>query len=98
MDIAIAPWAERDYIITEHRGYKREDVGNGWKEWADALEKRESVKKTTSVRVFVEISSAFRCLLDAQNKEYYTEIYGRYLRDEAQSEAAKATRAGRAIP
>ncbi|KAJ7072668.1 glutathione-S-transferase [Mycena amicta] len=28
----------------------------------------------------------------------YTEIYGRYLRDEAQSEAAKAIRAGRVIP
>ncbi|KAL4248313.1 hypothetical protein ABKN59_006672 [Abortiporus biennis] len=32
------------------------------------------------------------------NKEYYAEIYGRYLRDEAQSEAAKAIREGRAIP
>jgi len=80
VDIAIAPWAARDYIVTEHRGYKRDEVGSGWKEWADALEKRESVKKTTS------------------NKEYYTEIYGRYLRDEAQSEAAKAIRAGRQIP
>ena len=33
-----------------------------------------------------------------QLKEHYAEIYGRYLRDEAQSEAAKAVRAGRAIP
>jgi len=32
------------------------------------------------------------------DKEHYTEIYGRYLRNEAQSEAAKATRAGTAIP
>jgi len=31
-------------------------------------------------------------------ERYYEDIYGRYLRDEAQSEAAKATRAGRAIP
>ncbi|KIP04096.1 hypothetical protein PHLGIDRAFT_76517 [Phlebiopsis gigantea 11061_1 CR5-6] len=30
--------------------------------------------------------------------EHYTEIYGRYLRDEAQSEAAKATRSGGVIP
>ncbi|KAI0770941.1 glutathione S-transferase C-terminal-like protein [Trametes elegans] len=29
------------------------------------------------------------------DKEHYTAIYARYLRDEAQSEAAKATRAGR---
>jgi len=30
--------------------------------------------------------------------EHYAQIYGRYLRDEAQSEAAKAIRAGRPIP
>lgn len=29
---------------------------------------------------------------------HYEQIYGRYLRNEAQSEAAKATRAGRIIP
>lgn len=28
-----------------------------------------------------------------QEQEYYTETYGRYLRNEAQSEMAKATRA-----
>lgn len=70
----------RDYVITEHRGYKREDVGGGWKEWADILGQRESVLKTTS------------------DREHYGDIYGRYLRDEAQSGAAKATRAGRTIP
>ncbi|KAI0079303.1 glutathione-S-transferase [Panus rudis PR-1116 ss-1] len=32
------------------------------------------------------------------DKKHYAEIYGRYLRDEAQSEAAKATREGRVIP
>ncbi|KAJ7743826.1 glutathione-S-transferase [Mycena metata] len=31
-------------------------------------------------------------------KDKYEQIYGRYLKDEAQSEAAKAIRAGRAIP
>ncbi|KAI5123148.1 hypothetical protein M0805_000851 [Coniferiporia weirii] len=80
VDVAIAPWVVRDYIVTEHREYKREDVLNGWKEWAGLLEKRESVLKTAS------------------DKKHYAEIYGRYLRDEAQSEAAKATRAGRVIP
>lgn len=49
VDIAVAPWTMRDYVITEHRGYKREDVGGGWKEWADILGQRESVLKTTSV-------------------------------------------------
>lgn len=80
VDVAIAPWVVRDYIPGEHRGYRREVVGNGWKEYAEALEKRDSVIRTQS------------------DKEHYAEIYGRYLRDEAQSEAAKATRAGRAIP
>jgi len=80
VDVAIAPWAVRDYILAEHRGYKREDVGSGWKEWAEKLETRDSVVKTSS------------------DKVHYEEIYGRYLRDEAQSEAAKATRAGTVIP
>ncbi|THH13788.1 hypothetical protein EW146_g6481 [Bondarzewia mesenterica] len=72
VDTAIAPWATRDYIPKEHRGYRREDVGDGWKEYAEKLESRESVLRTTS------------------DKEHYLTIYGRYLRDEAQSEAAKA--------
>ena len=33
-----------------------------------------------------------------QERVHYADIYGRYLRDEAQSEAAKAIRAGRVIP
>ena len=33
-----------------------------------------------------------------QSKEHVKEIYGRYLRDEAQSDIAKAVRAGRVMP
>lgn len=51
VDVAIVPWIVRDYIVIEHRGFKREDVSPVWKEWAEELEKLESVKKTTSVRV-----------------------------------------------
>ncbi|EKM53396.1 uncharacterized protein PHACADRAFT_259750 [Phanerochaete carnosa HHB-10118-sp] len=80
VDVAIVPWIVRDYIVAENRGFKRDDVGSKWIEYAARLEKRDSVSKTSS------------------DKEHYAEIYGRYLRDEAQSEAAKATRAGRAIP
>ncbi|KAH8113513.1 glutathione-S-transferase [Phellopilus nigrolimitatus] len=80
VDVAIAPWAVRDYILAENRAYRREDVPNGWKEWAELLEKRESVLRTVS------------------DKEHYAELYSRYLKDEAQSEVAKATRAGKAIP
>ncbi|CCL99246.1 uncharacterized protein FIBRA_01261 [Fibroporia radiculosa] len=80
VDAAIAPWAVRDYILAEHRGYSRDAVGEKWKRWAEALETRESVVRTKS------------------DREHYEPIYGRYLRDEAQSEAAKATREGRVIP
>jgi glutathione S-transferase len=36
--------------------------------------------------------------LNDQDQDKYAEVYGQYLRDEAQSDAAKAIRAGRAIP
>lgn len=53
-------------------------------------------------RAYVSVGEREMLAIDAsaisQEKEYYAEIYGRYLRDEAQSEAAKATRAGKAIP
>ncbi|CAL1711382.1 unnamed protein product [Somion occarium] len=80
VDVAVAPWIVRDYIIRENRGFTRDAAGETWKRYAERLETRESVLKTQS------------------DKEHYAEIYGRYLRDEAQSEAAKAIRAGRAIP
>ncbi|KAJ6631525.1 glutathione-S-transferase [Mycena sp. CBHHK59/15] len=80
VDVAIVPWITRDYNLADHRDYKREDVNAGWKQYADHVEKRESVLKTKS------------------DKDKYADIYGRYLRDEAQSEAAKAIRAGRVIP
>jgi len=80
VDVAIAPWVVRDYILANHRGYSREAVSEKWKKYAEALETRPSVLNTQS------------------DKEHYEEIYGRYLRDEAQSEVAKATRSGRALP
>jgi len=80
VDIAIAGWVVRDYIVEEHRGYSREKAGQEWVKWANEIEKRDSVIRTLS------------------DREHYTEIYGRYLRDEAQSEAAKATRGGKVIP
>ncbi|KAF7792769.1 hypothetical protein EIP86_003867 [Pleurotus ostreatoroseus] len=80
VDVVVAPWIARDYIPAEHRGYRREAVENGWKSYAEAVEKRDSVIRTQS------------------DKERYHEVYGRYLRDEAQSEVAKATRTGGVIP
>ncbi|KAJ7273829.1 glutathione-S-transferase [Mycena rebaudengoi] len=80
VDVAIMPWISRDSIIADHRRFKREDVNAKWKEYADHVDKRESLIKTKS------------------DDDRYLERYGRYLRDEDQSEAAKATRAGRALP
>ncbi|RDB24896.1 putative glutathione S-transferase [Hypsizygus marmoreus] len=80
VDIAIAPWIVRDYVIQEYRGFRRADVSEAWENYAKLVEKRQSVVETQSER------------------KYLNDIYGRYLRDEAQSEAAKAIRAGRAIP
>ncbi|KAI0692087.1 glutathione-S-transferase [Cytidiella melzeri] len=79
VDIAIAPWIVRDYIIAENRGFTREGVSPKWKEYADLVEKRDSILRTQS------------------DKEHYAEIYGRYLRDEAQSWVARAIRAGKPI-
>jgi len=44
------------------------------------------------------VESRDSVLRTQSDKHHYAEIYERYLRDEAQSEAAKATRAGRVIP
>jgi glutathione S-transferase len=79
-DVAIAPWIVRDWVLEEHRGYKRGAVSAKWQQYAERVEKRPSVVNTSSLR------------------EHFVEIYGRYLRDEAQSQAAIAIRAGRAIP
>lgn len=51
VDIAIVPWIVRDYIIAENRGFTREGVSTKWKEYAELVEKRESVLNTQSVSV-----------------------------------------------
>jgi glutathione S-transferase len=51
VDIAIAPWAVRDFIISIFRGFKRGEV-KGWQQWAEALEVRPCVRATTSVSYF----------------------------------------------
>ena len=49
VDVALAPWAVGDYILAEDRGYSRDAAGNEWKEYAHALETRDSVVRTCSV-------------------------------------------------
>lgn len=51
VDIAIAPWIVRDYIVVEHRGFKREEVGEVYERYARIVEKRDSVLNTQSVRI-----------------------------------------------
>ncbi|PVH81029.1 glutathione S-transferase [Cadophora sp. DSE1049] len=58
VDIAIAPWTVRDFIIREFRGWNRDAVPK-WKEWAEILEVRESVVRTTSVKKYVEFNGTF---------------------------------------
>ncbi|KAI6007597.1 glutathione S-transferase [Pisolithus orientalis] len=50
VDVVIAPWILRDYVSAEHRGFKREDVGEGWVKYAKAIETRDSVCRTMSER------------------------------------------------
>ncbi|KAF5354979.1 hypothetical protein D9756_005532 [Leucocoprinus leucothites] len=80
VDVAVVPWVQRDWVLSENRAYDRSAVGEAWVKYAKALTERPSVQKTQSLR------------------ENYLPIYGRYLTNEAQSEAAKAIREGRAIP
>ncbi|KAG6329857.1 hypothetical protein ID866_9232, partial [Astraeus odoratus] len=80
VDVVIAPWVLRDYILAEHRGYKRQDLGDRWVKYAKALSSRECVLKTNSEADKLQV------------------IYDRYLHGEAQSEAAKAIKAGRPLP
>ncbi|KAG6885002.1 hypothetical protein C0993_006653 [Termitomyces sp. T159_Od127] len=49
VDVAVAPWITRDYVLEEHRGFKREDVNEVWVKYASAIEKRQSIVQTQSV-------------------------------------------------
>ncbi|KAG6857738.1 hypothetical protein H0H87_004154 [Tephrocybe sp. NHM501043] len=48
VDIALAPWIIRDYVIQEHRGFSREQVNEAWVKYAAVVEKRKSVVETQS--------------------------------------------------
>ncbi|CAO1633198.1 unnamed protein product [Sympodiomycopsis kandeliae] len=82
VDVALAPWATRSWVIEENRGgpLTKEEVGETYLKWAEAIRAAPSVISTTS------------------DKEKLVPLYNRYLRNEAQSEAAKAIRAGGVIP
>ncbi|PWN99741.1 glutathione-S-transferase [Tilletiopsis washingtonensis] len=82
VDVALAPWACRLFLLEEHRGgpFQAAEVGEAFIKWRKAIQDWPSVKAVLST------------------PEKYTEVYQRYLNDEAMSEAAKATRSGGVIP
>ena len=53
VDVAIAPWIVRDFVLEENRGYKRGDVSSNWKKYAEIVEVRDSVVRTQSVSSFL---------------------------------------------
>lgn len=56
VDATVAPWVTREWVISDHRGYKRSDAGDAWEKYAKALCERPSVVRTESVS-----HSFFRC-------------------------------------
>ena len=50
VDVAIAPWIVRDYLVQENRGYDRVAVSAAWKTYADTVHRRDGIRRTQSVR------------------------------------------------
>lgn len=90
VDIIIAPWGLRLWIFDHFKGGlgipEKGQGGNDeqvWERWRKWL---AAVEQRKSVK---ETTS---------EKEYFLPIYQKYAEDRAQSELAKATRAGRGVP
>lgn len=89
-DLVLAPWAVRLWVFDEFKhGLGIPLEGNGgadevvWARWKKWI---NAVQARSSIR---ETTS---------EKEHYLPIYRRYADDKAQSELAKATRAGKGVP
>ncbi|KAF2252555.1 glutathione transferase omega-1 [Trematosphaeria pertusa] len=90
IDIVIAPWAIRLWVFDHFKGgLGIPEKGQGgedeqvWERWRKWL---EAVEKRRSVKETMS------------DREHYLPIYQGYADDKAQSELAKATRAGRGVP
>lgn len=90
IDVVLAPWAVRLWVFDHFKGgVGIPDKGQGgedektWKRWRAWS---EAIQKRRSV---IETLS---------DREHYLPIYQRYAEDKAQSEMAKASRAGRGVP
>jgi glutathione S-transferase len=90
-DIVLAPWAVRLWVFDDFKngglGIPVEGQGGSdeavWSRWRKWL---SSIEERKSIQ---ETTS---------EKKYYLPIYKRYADNTAQSELAKATRAGRGVP
>lgn len=83
VDIIIAPWAVRFWVFDHFKGGLEFGDEKWVKRWGRWL---KAVEGRESV------------VQSTSEREHYLPIYKRYADDVAQSELAKATRAGRGVP
>lgn len=90
-DVILAPWAVRLWIFDHYKEGglgipKPGEGGDNEKLWARWRVWADAVSTRESVQATMS------------EKEYYLPLWQRYADDKAQSELAKATRAGRGVP
>jgi glutathione S-transferase len=90
VDVALAPWAVRLWVFDHFKG------GVGIPEEGQGGEDEEVWRRWRVWRKEVEGRKSVNGTLS--EREHYLPIYQRYAEDRAMSEAAKAIRAGKAIP
>ncbi|KAF2129845.1 glutathione transferase omega-1 [Dothidotthia symphoricarpi CBS 119687] len=90
IDIVIAPWANRLWVFDHFKG------GSGLPEEGKGGDDEETWVRWRKWLKAVEDRKSVKETLS--EREHYLPIYQRYAEDRAQSEAAKAIRAGRGMP
>ncbi|KAH9880118.1 hypothetical protein J1614_002144 [Plenodomus biglobosus] len=90
VDITIAPWATRLWVFDHFKG------GSGIPEVGKGGEEEDVWKRFRVWHEKVENRKSVKATLS--EKQHYLPLYQRYAEDRAQSEAAKAIRAGRGMP
>jgi glutathione S-transferase len=90
VDVALAPWAVRLWVFDHFKG------GVGIPGEGEGGEDEEVWRRWRVWRKEVEGRKSVSGTLS--EREHYLPIYQRYAEDRAMSEAAKAIRAGKAIP
>jgi glutathione S-transferase len=83
IDLILAPWAVRLWVFDEFKGGLQIPEGKVWERWAKWV---KAIEGRESMKKTMS------------EREHYLPIYKRYADDKAQSELAKATRAGKGVP